>query len=139
MNTIKDEFRIQAPASKVYAALTIEAGYRGWWNKVAEVGNGVGREAKLHFIKDGQPVTMRYRIEDLQPDQSVRWACVAHDFPSWVGTTLSWQLKETAGVTLVSFEHGGWKETPPEPVVMGWKHFCGSLKAYVEMGKGEPW
>jgi uncharacterized protein YndB with AHSA1/START domain len=139
MNTIKDEVRIQAPASKVYAALTTQAGYRGWWNKVAEVGSGAGEEAKLHFIKDGHPVTMRYRIEDLRPNQSVRWTCTAHDFPAWVGTTLSWQLKEAAGVTLVSFEHSDWKETPPEPVVMGWKHFCGSLKAYLENGKGEPW
>ena len=37
MNAIKDEIRIDAPAGKVYEALTRQAGYRGWWNAAAEV------------------------------------------------------------------------------------------------------
>jgi hypothetical protein len=39
----------------------------------------------------------------------------------------------------VRFEHGGWRGEPPPPVVEGWKHFLGSLEAYLETGQGQPW
>jgi uncharacterized protein YndB with AHSA1/START domain len=139
MKSIKDEVRIRAKASQVYDALTTQAGYRGWWNKVGEVGQTVGSEAILRFVKDGQPVNMRFRIDDMKPNESVRWTCVGHDMPSWIGTTLEWRIQESDGATLVSFEHAGWKDVAPEPVAQGWKHFIGSLRAYVETGTGEPW
>jgi len=139
MNTIKDEIRIQSAAGKVYEALTRQAGYRAWWNAVAEVPDTAGEEAQLRFVKDGSPVNMRFRIDEARATDRVRWTCIAHDMPSWVGTFLEWTLKEAGGRTLVSFEHGGWKGDAPEPVVQGWKHFLGSLKAYVETGTGRPW
>jgi uncharacterized protein YndB with AHSA1/START domain len=139
VKSIKDEVRINADAKRVYEALTTEAGYRGWWNKVAKVPGSVGGEAQLHFVKDGQPVMMRYRIDEQQPNQSVRWHCVAHEFSAWIDTSLSWQIKEAGNACWVSFEHGGWKAAPPEPVIQGWKHFLGSLKSYLETGTGEPW
>jgi uncharacterized protein YndB with AHSA1/START domain len=139
MNTITDEIRIQAKVGKVYEALTRQAGYRAWWNAVAEVPESTGGEASLRFVKDGNPVNMRFRIDDLRSNERVRWTCVAHDMPSWVGTSLTWAVKEAGGATSLSFEHSGWKDAPPEPVKQGWKHFLGSLKAYVETGIGQPW
>jgi uncharacterized protein YndB with AHSA1/START domain len=139
MSSIKDELQIQATAGDVYAALTQQAGYRGWWNAVAEVPDAVGAEVQLRFVKDGSPVNMRFRIDNLQPSVGVKWTCIAHDMPSWVGTTLDWKLSEQAGGVLVSFEHAGWKDGGPDAVAQGWKHFLGSLKSYVESGKGQPW
>src|ERR1051325_698321 len=37
MNSIKQAVRIEAPIGRVFEALSREAGYRGWWNKRAEV------------------------------------------------------------------------------------------------------
>jgi uncharacterized protein YndB with AHSA1/START domain len=139
MSSIKQEIRIAAPLGKVYTALSSQAGYRGWWNAVGEVAERVGGEAQLKFVKDGTPVNMAFRIDALRPNEAVRWTCIAHDMPSWVGTTLDWQLSEQGGAVLVSFEHAGWKEAGPEPVAQGWKHFLGSLKLYVETGTGQPW
>jgi uncharacterized protein YndB with AHSA1/START domain len=139
MSSIKQEIRIQAPSSKVYDALTKQAGYRGWWNAVAEVPESVGGEAQLRFVKDGNPVNMRFRIDQAKPGESVRWSCIAHDMPSWVGTTLTWQLKEAGGATLLSFEHDGFQDAAPNAVAQGWQHFLGSLKSYVETGTGQPW
>ena len=139
MNTIQDEVRIRASASQVYEALTTQAGYRGWWNKAGDVAETAGGEAKLHFVKDGTPVDMAFRIDEMKPNESVRWTCVGHDMSSWVGTTLDWRIKEASGTVVVSFEHAGWKDDAPEPVAQGWKHFLGSLKAYVETGTGQPW
>ena len=139
MNSIKDEVRIQASVSKVYDALTKQAGYRGWWNAVGEVPESVGGEAKLRFVKDGQPVNMSFRIDEQKPNESVRWTCIAHDMPSWVGTTLTWRIKESGSAVVLTLDHSGWKDSAPEPVAQGWKHFLGSLKSYVETGTGQPW
>jgi uncharacterized protein YndB with AHSA1/START domain len=139
MKTIQDEIRIEAPAKQVFDALTEQAGYRGWWNTVAEVGESVGSEAKLRFVKDGQPVNMLFRIDEVTPDERVRWTCIGHDMPSWVGTTLAWTIRESGGSALVGFEHAGWKDEAPAPVAEGWKHFLSSLKSYVETGTGQPW
>jgi len=139
MSSIKNEVTIHAAVSTVYAALTTQAGYRGWWNAVAEVPESVGGEAALNFMKEGNRVAMRYRIEELAPNERVRWLCIGHEFPLWVGTTLDWRLKQGGGSTTVLFEHAGWKEAPPEAVIQGWNHFVASLKSYVETGTGQPW
>jgi uncharacterized protein YndB with AHSA1/START domain len=139
MNSIKQEVRIQGTARKVYDALSRQQGYRGWWNAAGEVPEAVGGEAKLRFVKDGQPVNMRFRIDEMKQDELVRWTCVGHDMPSWVGTTLSWRLKPQGGDVLVAFEHAGWKDAAPEAVAQGWSHFVASLKSYVETGTGQPW
>jgi uncharacterized protein YndB with AHSA1/START domain len=139
MSSIKDEVRIVAGASKVYEALTRQAGYRGWWNSVAEVPESVGGEAKLRFIKEGNPVNMRFRIDEMKPNERVRWTCIGHDMPSWVGTSLTWEIKESQGAVLVTLDHAGWRDAGPEPVAQGWKHFLQSLKSYLETGTGQPW
>jgi uncharacterized protein YndB with AHSA1/START domain len=139
MSSIKDEARIQGGAAKVYEALTTQAGYRGWWNTVAEVPDATGGEAKLRFVKDGQPVNMRWRIDEMTANERVRWTCVAHDMAPWIGTTLTWRIEPAGDGVLVSLDHAGWKDAPPAPVAEGWRHFLGSLKSYVETGTGQPW
>jgi len=139
MNSIKDEIRISAPASKAYEALTRQAGYRGWWNTVARVAESVGGEAQLRFDKGGTPVHMRFRIDEMSANERVRWTCVAHDHPDWVGTSLTWRLTDAGGAVVVALDHGDWRQDAPDAVAQGWKHFMGSLKAYVETGTGQPW
>ena len=114
MSSIKDEVRIHATTAKVYQALTTQAGYRGWWNKAGEVAETEGAEANLHFVKEGTPVNMRFRIDEMKKNESVHWTCLDHDMPSWVGTFLDWRIKEIGGTVHVSFEHGGWKDAAPE-------------------------
>lgn len=113
--------------------------YRGFWNTVAEVEENVGGKAKLRFIKDGTPVNMEFVVDELVPNERVRWTCTAHDLESWVGTRLNWEIQAMGDGSRVRFEHDGWKGEAPEPVAQGWKHFVKSLKAYVETGRGEPW
>ncbi len=139
MSSIKDEIRIQAGAAQAYAALTTQAGYRAWWNKVAEVGDKVGDEARLRFIKDGNTVTMRWRIDEMTPNQRVKWTCLGHDMPGWIGTTLSWSIAASGESVLVALDHAGWQDAGPQPVAQGWRHFLSSLKSYLETGTGQPW
>ena len=139
MSSIKQEIRIQATAGKAYEALTAQAGYRGWWNAAGEVAEKIGGEARLRFVKDGQPVNMTFRIDEMTASECVRWACTAHDMANWVGTTLTWRIKQSGDSVVVSLDHDGWKDAAPEPVAQGWKHFLGSLRSYLETGTGQPW
>jgi uncharacterized protein YndB with AHSA1/START domain len=139
MSTIKEKLIIRADSAKVYAALTEQSGYNGWWSRDCQIGRQPGDECRLKFNKDGNVVSMRFRIDELTPGRSVRWTCTGHDMESWVGTTLRWDLTADDRRTEVTFEHGGWKGDPPEPVVGGWRHFLGSLRSYLETGSGQPW
>jgi uncharacterized protein YndB with AHSA1/START domain len=139
MSTIKEKLMVRGSTDKVFRALTEQAGYNGWWSKDCEIARRPGEESQLKFNKEGTIVSMRFRLDEVAPNKSVRWTCTGHDMESWVGTTLRWNLVPDGDITEVSFEHGGWKQEAPEPVVQGWRHFVGSLRSYVETGTGQPW
>jgi uncharacterized protein YndB with AHSA1/START domain len=127
-------------AGAAFAALTTQAAYRAWWAKNSDVAETPGGQATLRFDKGGTPVTMKWRIDEQQPDQRVRWTCIGHDAPPWIGTTLDWTIKPRDNGVEVSLVHGGWREPVPEPVKQGWHHFVAdSLKSYLESGVGKPW
>jgi uncharacterized protein YndB with AHSA1/START domain len=138
-STIKEKVIVRGGTGKVFEALTEQAGYNGWWSKDCQIGRKAGEESKLKFNKDGNIVSMRFRVDEVVPGKTVRWTCVGHDMESWVGTTLRWDLAPDDSRTEVTFEHGGWKGEPPEPVVQGWRHFLGSLRSFIETGSGQPW
>ena len=140
MKTIREKSIIRSTPTKVFEALTEQRGYNGWWSKDCEIGNKPGEEAKLRFNKEGAIVSMHFRVDEIVPNRSVRWTCVGHDMPAWIGTTLHWDIAADDGATELVFEHAGWKEGGvPEPVVQGWRHFVASLRSWVETGQGQPW
>lgn len=138
MSSIKDSVRINVPLARAMEALTTQQGYTAWWSKDCTIG-GPGGEARLKFDKQGTIVNMSYRIDRVDPSGSVKWTCIGHDIPAWVGTTLNWSVVPDGAGVEVKLDHAGWKEAPPEPVAQGWKHFLGSMKAYLETGTGQPW
>jgi uncharacterized protein YndB with AHSA1/START domain len=139
MSEIKEKVIVRGNPHQVFAALTEQAGYNGWWSKDCEIGRRPGDESRLRFNKEGNIVSMRFRVDDVVPDKAVRWTCVGHDMPSWIGTSLHWRLAAEGASTEVTFVHDGWQSEPPEPVVQGWRHFLGSLRSWIEAGQGQPW
>jgi hypothetical protein len=58
----------------------------------------------------------------------------------WIGTKISWELKQEDSFSIVMFKHQGWKE-PVEFMhhcSTKWAIFLMSLKSLVETGKGAP-
>ena len=139
MASIQDSIRIQAPLAKAMQALTTEAGYRGWWSKDCQISEKVGGQADLKFNKGGTIVRMKFRVDSIDPAGSVKWTCIGHDLPEWIGTTLNWSVQPSGDGVEVRLDHAGWKGTPPEAVAQGWSHFLKSMKSYLEAGHGEPW
>jgi uncharacterized protein YndB with AHSA1/START domain len=138
MAMINSSVRAHSSIDKAHAALTTPDGYRKWWSKNCAIAEQVGRESMLHFDKGGTPVTMRFRVDAIERDR-IKWTCIGHDMPTWIGTTLEWKLEPADGDVEISLVHDGWKDAAPDMVAQGWKHFLGSLKQYLETGAGEPW
>lgn len=119
----------------VYKALTTIEGLSGWWTSDTQGESKVGGVIQFRFGAGG----IDMKVLELRPATCVLWQVV--DGPEeWIGTKVSWELKQEGDWTLVLFKHQGWKE-PVEFMhhcSTKWAVFLMSLKSLVETGKGSP-
>ena len=127
---------ITAPASEVYAALTTIDGLAGWWTTdTVGTSDAVGGTVTFTFSRGTVDVAVRI----LEADAAVVWEVVSGP-EEWLGTTVSFELRQQGDWTIVLFSHEGWKE-PVEFMhhcSTKWATFMLSLKQLVETGKGAP-
>jgi uncharacterized protein YndB with AHSA1/START domain len=120
----------------VYKALTTVEGLSGWWTNDTRGESKVGGVLQFRFHAGGFDM----KVLELHPAKSVLWQVV--DGPKeWIGTKVSWELKQEGGYTIILFKHQGWKE-PVEFMhhcSTKWGVFLMSLKALFETGKGAPY
>ena len=127
---------IKASAEKVFEALSEQKGLAGWWTKNTKASPTVGFVNQFRFGENGNDM----QVVELVPGTRVKWRCV-DGAPEWIGTELTFDLKEKDGSTVVLFAQRGWKE-PVE-----FMHYCStkwatylvSLKSLVETGRGTPY
>jgi uncharacterized protein YndB with AHSA1/START domain len=124
-----------ASLDEVYDALTTVEGLSGWWATDTRGGTGVGGVLEFRF----EPGGFDMKILELHPAKHVLWEVV--DGPEeWIGTTVSWDLKQEDDYTIVLFKHEGWRE-PVEFMYhcsTKWGVFLQSLKQLLETGRGAP-
>lgn len=146
MTSFKFDLLVAAPAAKVFEALTTQQGIQSWWTTSSEVGTAVGEHITIRFGNTFKVM----QIEALYHATEVRWRVVdAHlvvpglaRTNEWLGTTIVFQLApESGAATRLALEHIGL--TPQvecyDICSQGWAQFLGSLKAYLETGKGSPY
>jgi len=132
------ELTLSATPEAVFDALTTIDGLAGWWTPVT--GDGLaGGELTFTF---GPTAYAVMRVDAAEPGVRVRWTNRACHLADWVGTTIHFDLTETAaGGTELRFRHAGL--TPSlecyTDCKSGWDHFIPSLRAYLETGTGNPW
>jgi uncharacterized protein YndB with AHSA1/START domain len=119
-----------------YKALTTIDGLAGWWTSTTRGDSKVG--GVIHF-QFGDRGFFDMKVLELTPNQRVLWQVM--DGPAeWIGTKVSFDLKQEGEQTTVLFKHEGWKE-PVEFMhhcSTKWAVFILSLKSLVETGKGAP-
>ncbi len=119
----------------VYTALTTVQGLSGWWADNTRGDSRVGGVLQFRFDAGG----IDTRVVELRDPQRVLWEVV--DGPEeWIGTTISFDLKQDGDYVSVLFKHQGWKE-PVEFMhhcSTKWAIFLMSLKSLVETGQGAP-
>ncbi|MBJ8345474.1 SRPBCC domain-containing protein [Antrihabitans sp. YC2-6] len=126
---------IEASVDEVYTALTTIDGLSGWWTDDTSGDTNVGGVLEFRFELGGFDM----EIQTLEPAERVLWQVV--DGPEeWIGTKVSFDLRQEGDYAMVNFKHEGWRE-PVEFMhhcSTKWAVFLLSLKSLVEDGKGQP-
>ena len=121
---------------KVYEALTTVEGLTGWWTVDTKGDAGVGGTLAFRFPPVGG---FDMEVVELRPSERVVWRVV--DGPEeWIGTTVTWDLRQDGDYTIVLFRHEGWRE-PVEFMhhcSTKWGSYLMSLKSLLETGAGAP-
>ena len=125
-----------ATTTDVYDALTTIDGLAGWWTEDVSGDGTAGGRLEVRF-----PPVGGFDMEVLEtvPSESVRWRVVEGP-DEWVGTTITWSLRQEGDYAIVMFSHDGWREQVPfmNHCSTKWAVFLLSLKALIESGKGTP-
>jgi uncharacterized protein YndB with AHSA1/START domain len=120
-----------------YKALTTCEGLSAWWTTDTQGETKVGGVIQFRFAPRG---FFDMKVLALDPDKRVLWQVV--DGPEeWIGTKVSFELKQEGDFTVVLFKHQGWKEAVEfmHHCSTKWAAFLLSLKSLVESGKGAPY
>lgn len=143
------QLHFDAPAERVFEALTTPTGIQGWWTKFCEMGEGIGVPSSFHFPAAGFFATVR--ALRLEAPTLVEWECLDsrhdestgyHDLKDWVGTRMLFEIRDTGdGNSELQFTHFGLAELECiESCSRGWSFFLDeSLRGYLERGQGQPW
>jgi len=131
---------IKSAPDAVYRALTTRDGLAAWWTDRTEGVGPVGGLFQFRFV-DGDVDIGGFDIKvlELQPDRQVLWQVVGGP-DEWIGTRISWDIRQEGEYAIVMFRHQDWRE-PVEFMhhcSTKWAIFLMSLKALVETGKGQP-
>jgi uncharacterized protein YndB with AHSA1/START domain len=120
----------------IYKALATIEGLARWWTSDTSGDSKTGGTLVFRFGEGGFDM----KVLELKPAERVVWQ-VTDGPDEWLGTTISFDLKQTGDWTIVLFKHQGWK-APVEFMhhcSTKWAVFLLSLKSLLETGKGAPW
>jgi uncharacterized protein YndB with AHSA1/START domain len=104
---IRHRVGIAAPQHRVYQMLATTDGLAGFWTRHVEGDCEVGGKLSIFFGRPEPSAVME--VTELSPDDRVRWSCVDGP-PEWVGTTVTFDLKDSGGETVLLFTHADWRE-----------------------------
>jgi uncharacterized protein YndB with AHSA1/START domain len=130
--------RVKAAPGQLFDALTSVDGLAGWWVPVTGSGEAGG---ELRFIMNS-PDPLVIHVDEATRPATVRWTVTECNFlADWVGTRPTFTITAVdGGGSELHFRHGGL--TPEleciEMCANGWNHYLGSLRDYVEVGRGAP-
>jgi len=131
MAEIRHLIPIEAPPQKVYGALAMSAGLRGWWTADTVADEKVDGKAEFGFEK--KAMTFPMTIAALDPPRQVVWKCHG-DNPEWNGPTLTWRIEPKDGGSLLRFTQSAWREMTDNVAACNstWGELMYRLKDYVE-------
>jgi uncharacterized protein YndB with AHSA1/START domain len=131
---------IKAPLTRVYEALATVEGVAGWWTDETSGESAPGKTINVLFRSHGDVKgKMGFEVRKLEPGQAVHWRCQSGP-EEWLGTDVTFDLRQEGEYTLISFGHRNWREAVEFTAhcSMKWATFLLSLRDLVETGKGRP-
>ena len=138
------EILISAKPDSVYKAITRDIDK--WWTALSNQALQVGDKLAVRFEKTTSWVMT---VSEAFPNRSLVWKVVEanHDLEDltkkdeWKETTIKWEIAENKTGSKVTLTHHGLLPALEcfEICQAGWGYFLGSLKDYLETGKGYPY
>ncbi|CAI4029738.1 Polyketide cyclase [Nitrospira tepida] len=132
---------IKAGPDKVFRALSTIDGLAGWWTTDTSGVADVGKIISFQFRDPNGKTIGGFDMEVVkqEPAKKVQWKCVKGP-EEWIGTDITFDLKQENDFTIVLFGHRKWKESSEFTAHCStkWAVFLISLKELVETGKGRP-
>lgn len=125
MHDIRHRVGIAVPQNRVYKTLATKDGLAEFWTRQVEGDSAVG--GKLNFFFGSPKPAAVMEVAELSPDDRVQWRCVEGP-PEWVGTTITFDLTESGGETVLLFTHADWRE------LVEFMHHCSTKWATVLLG-----
>ncbi len=125
MPDIRHRVGIAAPQNRVYEMLATTDGLAEFWTRQVQGDSAAG--GKLSFFFGSPKPAAVMEVVELSQDDRVQWRCVDGP-PEWVGTTITFDLKDSGGETALLFTHADWRE-PVE-----FMHHCSTKWATVLLG-----
>src|SRR3954464_2742182 len=95
---------IKSSPREVYKALTTIDGLAGWWTSTTRGDSDVGGEIHFQF---GDRGFVDMKVLALEPDKRVLWEVVRGP-EEWIGTKISFDLKQEGEQATVLFKQQGW-------------------------------
>lgn len=138
MPDILHKVGVKSPSpNATYQALATVDGLAAWWTHDTRGVSAVDGELEFHF--GGPDRFFKMAALELSPQKRILWEVI--DGPmEWLGTQVSFDLRQEDDYTIVLFKHTGWK-APVEFMhhcSTKWATFLMSLKSLVETGVGAP-
>ena len=138
--TIQKDIVINAPASRVFRALTSDKELTIWFPNIAKLEARAGGSVEFQFVQADGTVDHKVvgKVLEFVPDKkfSMSWKNTAD--PNFPDTKVTWTLEpdgDRTKVTLVhtGFEKGRWLDLHDG----GWSYFAGRLVEYCQTGHVE--
>ena len=139
MAAIVKELTIATAPGRVFNALTKPDEIARWWTDDLSATPEVGTLAEFRFSQ--RTFIIQFEVAELDQNEKVRW--ITRQGPStghWAETSVTWHLEPVHNGTKVVFNHDKFAQADRryELTRAWWEHFLGSLKSYLETGKGTP-
>jgi uncharacterized protein YndB with AHSA1/START domain len=138
------EFTVSVNAEAVYKATTREIDK--WWTVESNEASYIG---DLLTVRFGEQYFMSMEVVEAIPNKLLVWKVVGANMyiegggtknDEWVGTKIQWKIRETKNESEVTLFHEGLVPSFEcyDTCQSGWDYFLGSLKDFLETGKGNP-
>jgi uncharacterized protein YndB with AHSA1/START domain len=140
MKVIHHVLDVDAPAAKLWAAITEERGLAGWWStQVRAPQAATGARVEFTFADDFNPA---FEIAKIDPGVELEWRCVGGHEP-WNDNTFRFQLVPLDdGRTKLRF----WQDYAVElsddaygVYNFNWGYYLESLRLLCTTGTGQPY
>jgi uncharacterized protein YndB with AHSA1/START domain len=131
------DFPIQAPASRVYDAVSTPVGLDAWWTDQSAGQPVVGAEYALRF---GLEYDWRAVVTAAQPASAFELELTSAG-PDWLGTRVGFDLSAAREFTQVRFHHTGWPAANEHWRISCycWAMYLRILRRHLEYGEMVPY